>query len=81
MLDYFRPSEEILRNAHVSQKLYKEMYKESIEDPDKFWAKQAERIDWFKKPTKIKNTDFNSPVSIKWYEDGELNACYNCVDR
>ncbi len=81
MTNYFKPSEEILRNAHISPELYEAMYKESIENPEEFWAKQAERLDWFKKPTKIKNTKFDKPVSIKWYEDGELNACYNCVDR
>ncbi len=81
MTDYFKPSEEIRKNAHISPELYAEMYKESIENPDKFWGKQAQRLDWFKKPTKIKNTSYKSPVSIKWYEDGELNACYNCVDR
>ena len=81
MTNYFKPSEEILRNAHISRELYEAMYKESIENPEEFWAKQAQRIDWFKKPTKIKDVQYTSPVSIKWYEDGELNACYNCVDR
>ena len=81
MTKIFKPSEKISKNAHISPELYEEMYKESIENPEKFWAKQAERLDWFKKPTKIKNTSFKSPVSIKWYEDGKLNACYNCVDR
>jgi len=81
MTNYFKPSEEISKNAHISPELYEEMYKESVENPDAFWGKQAERLDWFKKPTKIKNTNYTSPVSIKWYEDGELNACYNCVDR
>ncbi|MCB1840340.1 MAG: AMP-binding protein, partial [Alphaproteobacteria bacterium] len=57
------------------------MYERSLSDPDAFWAEMAERLDWFKKPTKIKNTSYKSPVSIKWYEDGILNACYNCVDR
>ena len=41
----------------------------------------AERLDWIKKPTRIKNTSFEGDVSIRWYEDGELNVCYNCVDR
>lgn len=65
----------------ITPDLYKSMYAESVNDPDKFWAKIGERIDWFQKPTKIKNTSFNPPVSIKWYEDGILNASYNCIDR
>ncbi len=60
---------------------YDELYKQSITQSDKFWAEAAERIDWFKKPTKIENASFDGDVSIKWYEDGVLNACYNCVDR
>jgi len=64
-----------------SKEEYEKMWKESIADPDKFWAKQAERIDWFKKPTKIMNCSYKSPVTVKWFEDGELNVSYNCLDR
>ena len=67
--------------AHCNRERYLELYRRSIEDPDSFWAEMAERITWFKKPTKIKNASFQGDVSIKWYEDGELNVCYNCVDR
>lgn len=81
MGDIYKPSEDSLRHAKVSKKQYAEFYKQSIEDPDTFWAEQAKRLDWIKAPTIIKNTSFNSPISIKWYEDGILNACYNCVDR
>jgi acetyl-CoA synthetase len=56
------------------------MYAASIDDPDAFWAEQAERIDWFTAPTKIGNWSYD-PVSIKWYEDGVLNLCFNAVDR
>jgi acetyl-CoA synthetase len=67
--------------AHCNRERYLELYRRSVEDPDSFWAEMAERITWFKKPTKIKNTSFHDNVSIKWYEDGQLNVCYNCVDR
>lgn len=70
-----------LPTAHIDAAQYNALYRQSIENPDAFWAKIAERLDWVKKPTRIKNTTFNSPVSIKWFEDGILNACYNCVDR
>ena len=81
MSDSYKPSEETLKRARVSVKEYETLYAQSVSDPDTFWAEQAERIEWFEKPTIIKNTTFNSPVSIKWYEDGVLNACYNCIDR
>src|SRR5690606_34086564 len=61
---------------------YQEMYKRSITDPDGFWGEMGKRIDWIKPYTKVKNTSFDPHnVSIKWFEDGTLNICYNCVDR
>ena len=68
--------------AHVDNDKYLEMYRQSIEDPDGFWGEQAKRLDWIKPFTKVKNTSYDyDNVSIKWYEDGELNVCANCVDR
>ena len=68
--------------AHVDNDTYLEMYKHSINDPDGFWGEQGKRLDWMKPFTKVKNTSFDyDNVSIKWYEDGELNVCVNCVDR
>jgi acetyl-CoA synthetase len=70
------------KRALVDDAKYQEMYARSIKDPDGFWAEQAKRIDWIKPFTKVKNTHYgNDDVSIKWFEDGTLNACYNCVDR
>ncbi|CAF4580919.1 unnamed protein product [Rotaria socialis] len=63
----------------------KAIYALSIEDPNRFWKMAAERLDWYRFPTKIKNTEFDyrTPrgVDIKWYQDGVLNVCYNCLDR
>lgn len=50
-------------------------------DLEALWAKEAENINWTKPFTKIKNVSFKLPVSIKWFEDGELNVCFNCIDR
>ena len=70
------------KRALVDASGYEKSYAESVKNPAKFWGKQAKRLDWFKAPTKIKNTTFEYPdVSIKWYEDGVLNVAYNCVDR
>jgi len=67
--------------ALINADSYAEMYRESVEDPDSFWRREAQRIDWIKPFTKVKNTSFKEPVSIKWYEDGTLNVSANCVDR
>jgi acetyl-CoA synthetase len=61
---------------------YRAMYQRSIDDPSSFWsAEAARRIDWIRPFSKVKNTDFNEPVSIKWFEDGSLNVSANCLDR
>ncbi len=68
--------------AYIDKARYEEMYRRSVDDPNAFWAEQAERIDWIKPPTKIKNTSFSADnVSIKWFEDGELNITSSCIDR
>jgi acetyl-CoA synthetase len=69
------------KNALIDNEGYLKMYKQSVENPEKFWGKHGKRIDWFKPYTKVKNTSFTGNVSIKWYEDGITNVCYNCVDR
>ena len=68
-------------NNFTPSNWYKNNYEESIKNPDKFWRKQAKKLDWIKSPKIIKNTSFENDVKIKWFEDGELNVCYNCVDR
>ncbi|TMK01155.1 MAG: acetate--CoA ligase, partial [Alphaproteobacteria bacterium] len=61
---------------------YKEMYARSLKDPNGFWAEEAKRLHWYRAPSKIKNSTFGpGNVSIKWFEDGVLNAAYNCIDR
>jgi acetyl-CoA synthetase len=70
------------KRAYLDEAKYKEWYARSVKDPDGFWAEQAKRIDWIKPFSKIKNTSYDpNNVSIKWFEDGTLNVCYNCVDR
>jgi acetyl-CoA synthetase len=70
------------KRAYVDEAKYKEMYARSIKDPDGFWSEQAKRLDWIKSPTKAGNWSFApGNISIKWFEDGILNAAYNCIDR
>ncbi|TQS73148.1 acetate--CoA ligase [Rhodobacteraceae bacterium] len=69
-------------NAHADEAKYRELYKQSIENPEAFWGREGKRLDWMTPYTKVKNTDFTfGNVSIKWFEDGVLNASVNCIDR
>ncbi|RMD89086.1 MAG: acetate--CoA ligase, partial [Alphaproteobacteria bacterium] len=78
----YPPSPEFVAQAHVDAAKYEEMYARSVNDPDGFWGEMAERLEWIRKPTKVKNTSYAWPdVSIKWFEDGVLNASRNCIDR
>ena len=72
---------EVAAHAHVTAEGYRTMYERAARDPDGFWAEEAKRIAWTKPPTKIKNTSFAGQVSIKWFEDGTLNASVSCLDR
>ena len=70
------------QRAYIKEPTYHELYKRSLADPDAFWREQAKRIDWMKPFYKVKNASFAPEnVSIKWFEDGTLNAAYNCIDR
>jgi acetyl-CoA synthetase len=72
---------EIAAQAHVTAAQYRDLYEHAARDPDGFWADEAKRIAWMKPPTKIKNASFAGNVSIKWFEDGTLNASASCLDR
>jgi acetyl-CoA synthetase len=78
---FFPVPTEVAGSAWVDEAGYFKMYEESIADPEKFWGEQGKRLHWIKPYRKVKNTSFEGNVSIKWYEDGTLNASYNCVDR
>ena len=71
----------IASTAKVNAETRAAMVARAKSDPDGFWRDEARRIAWMKAPTKIKNTSFTGDVSIKWFEDGELNASVSCLDR
>jgi acetyl-CoA synthetase len=88
MLDTHRPEDQIFpvradfaARAHVSEARYRSMYEHAARNPDGFWREQAKRIAWMEPATTIKNTSFAGNVSIKWFEDGTLNASVSCLDR
>lgn len=68
--------------ALMTEAGYRAAYRASITDPDGFWRKEAQRLDWITPFTKVKNTSFNeADFGIKWFEDGALNVSQNCLDR
>ncbi len=76
-------SPEWASRAWIDDKAYRSLYERSVRDPVEFWGEMGRRIDWIRPYTQVKNTSFGpSPdVSIKWFDDGTLNVCSNCVDR
>ena len=69
-------------NALVDEAGYFEMYRQSVEDPETFWAEHGKRLDWIKPFTKVKNTSYHeADFGIRWFEDGTLNLSANCLDR
>lgn len=78
----YPPTSDLAANANVTLAQYNEMYAQSMSDPDGFWGAQAERLDWVKKPTQVKDVDFTlGQVKINWFADGTLNVAANCIDR
>ncbi len=71
----FEPPADLAAHANVTA----DWYSAADADPEAFWAKQAERIDWHTKPTQV--LDWSNPPFAKWFADGTLNASVNCVDR
>ena len=77
----FKPNYRDAEKAHIpNMNVYQEMYDKSVKDPEGFWAKQAERLDWMKKWDTVSNNDFTK-AKISWFEGGKLNVSYNCLDR
>ncbi|PSW03507.1 acetate--CoA ligase [Photobacterium lipolyticum] len=72
----------IAATAHVNDKKYREMYQQSIINPERFWREQGQIVDWIKPFTKVKDTSFDTGhVKVNWFEDGTLNVSANCLDR
>ncbi|MEQ8206583.1 MAG: acetate--CoA ligase [Woeseia sp.] len=73
---------EVAASTLLDKAGYEAMYRDSVTDNEGFWEKQAAIVDWIKPFSKVKDVSFaRDDLHIRWYEDGTLNACYNCVDR
>ena len=72
----------VKKRALIDEAQYEAMYTRSVEDNEGFWAEQAGRVDWIRPFTKVKDVSFTKDdLHIRWFYDGSLNVCYNCVDR
>ncbi|MBT7290021.1 MAG: AMP-binding protein, partial [Chloroflexi bacterium] len=77
----FNPPPKLSEQAYIkSMDQYKQMYAQSIADPEKFWAERAEELDWFKKWDKVLVEDFKN-AKHEWFVGGKINVTYNCLDR
>ncbi|WP_413113802.1 acetate--CoA ligase [Thaumasiovibrio sp. DFM-14] len=73
---------ELATAAHIDDVKYREMYQQSVVNPEGFWREHGQIVDWMTPFTKVKSTSFDTGhVGIKWFEDGELNVSVNCIDR
>ncbi|MFY9287208.1 MAG: acetate--CoA ligase [Alphaproteobacteria bacterium] len=81
MSDLIKVSKDASAQTWIDAATYKAMYEQSIKDPNGFWGEQGKTLQWIKPYTKVKNTNFDGDVSIKWFEDGVLNVTSNCIDR
>ena len=80
--ELFPVPEGLDRSAHCDDATYRAWYARSIENPEGFWAEHGKRIDWIRPYSKVKDVSYAADdLHIRWFEDGTLNACANCVDR
>ncbi len=77
----FPPPKELSHTAYIKNlDEYRQIYRRSIDDPEKFWGEAAEQLDWFKKWDRVLVENFKE-AKHEWFVGGKLNVCYNCVDR
>ncbi len=74
---FYYPSQEVIENAHIKE--YDQLYEQSIQDREGFWAEQAKQIDWYKPWDKVLD-DSNKPF-YKWFTGGKINIVHNAIDR
>ncbi|MGQ0546311.1 MAG: acetate--CoA ligase [Betaproteobacteria bacterium] len=82
MPDVFPVPEAWKGSAWIDEEGYRRAYERSLRDPQGFWAEQAQRLDWARSPTRIREVSYGpGDVHIRWFADGILNASANCLDR
>ena len=80
-LEVYPPNPKITAASHLrTMQEYERQYRLSLDDPDTFWGREAERLDWFHPWRQVFDSDYDN-VDFAWFMGGRLNASYNCVDR
>ncbi len=80
--ELYRVPAGLAARAHMDRGAYEAARIEARERPEAFWAEKADRLDWITRPTRIKDVSFDkADFRIRWFDDGVLNACFNCLDR
>ena len=82
MSDVYPVPEGFAAQANVTKADYERDYAESVRDPEGFWGRIAQRLEWMTPPTRIRDVSYDRQnFQIRWFADGELNASVNCLDR
>ncbi|MEC7640740.1 MAG: acetate--CoA ligase [Nitrospinota bacterium] len=85
MSEIYHPPIAASKRAWIkSMEQYREMYERSVNDPEAFWAEQAEQFSWFKKWDRVRDYNYNvnnGKISIKWFQGATTNITLNCLDR
>ncbi len=82
MTKIYPVAEHVKKRTLVDADTYDRVYRQSIDDSAGYWAEQAKRIDWIKPFKEVRDVSFASDdLRIRWFYDGTLNACFNCLDR
>src|SRR6266404_9775509 len=71
----------LAQSAWIDEAGYFRRYAQSLGDPEGFWGEEGKRLHWIKPYGRVKDTSFSGDVHIRWFQDGTLNASYNCIDR
>ena len=74
-------AESLKASAWIDEETYFKEYERSLNDPKGFWTEQGNRLDWIRPFTRVKDVSFSGNAHIKWFDDGTINACHNCLDR
>lgn len=70
----------VSQSAALTPEDYRRLYRQSVEDPDTFWAEQAKRLDWIKPWSSVQQCDLHTGKA-RWFDGAQLNVSYNCIDR
>ena len=78
----YKSKNKVKNKAFIKKLDYDKLYKESIDNPEGFWSEQGKRLSWYKPYNKICDYSYDkNNLYVKWFEDGTLNASFNCLDR